>query len=120
MNDRLKFRWWNETAKQFEYFDFVNPKSFSSYMSKFIEQSTGLKDKNGKLVFEGDVICIEDFKRDSCGIYENCLGFVYWDNKNLCWSVKDVHCDLSWFDIEGYDIEVIGNIHQDSHLLGGE
>ena len=42
---------------------------------------------------------------------------LYWDNKNLCWSVKDEKNDLTWFDIDEYKIEVIGNIHQDSHLL---
>ena len=115
MNDRLKFRWWNETAKQFEYFDFVNPKSFSSYMSKFIEQSTGLKDKNGKLIFEGDILQRMVQPYNQMGYKEN------YEVKELGYYLPQgetygIFCVNLW----GTDCEVIGNIHQDSHLLGGE
>lgn len=86
-----------------------------------IGQWTTLKDKNGKLVFENDVLCVEDWEQcKETGNMINFLGNVYWDNINLCWSVKDEHNDLTWFDIDGYKLEVIGNIHQDSHLLGGK
>lgn len=118
MNERFKFRWWNGTAKQFEYFDFVNPKSFSSYMSEFIEQSTGLKDKNGKLVFENDIV---DILFEDGTIYK---GLVVWRNYEFIFITKyhnmvfgKEYCSL----MANYEsITLVGNIHQDSHLLGGK
>lgn len=85
------------------------------------ERSTGIKDRNGKEIYEGDIIqeTIEvDDATDGTYRYE-----VYWDEDMLCWSVKGVsdsdyhlRCDLWQANASR---EVIGNIHENPELLGG-
>lgn len=80
-------------------------------------QCTGLKDKNGKLVFEGDILG---------GIYENL--YINWCNKCKQFQLKaqDYGCmacegDIHWADAveDNNKLEVIGNIYQDEELLNG-
>lgn len=85
-----------------------------------IEQYTGLKDKNGKEIYEGDIITetIDDGSNKIIQMYE-----VYWDIDTLCWSIKGV----KGFDYNLHDDlwqtnssrEVIGNIHENPELLEG-
>lgn len=67
-----------------------------------LEQTTGLKDKNGKLIFDGDVLRFASMI-DVCVSFRN-GGFVYsvWEDEKLCYRLTEV--------IAG-STEIIGNIH---------
>jgi hypothetical protein len=61
MEDRFKFRAWNEIKKKMIYGPRDGNDSPSWILAlpiedKFKMQCTGLKDKNGKLIYEGDII----------------------------------------------------------------
>ena len=79
----------------------------------FVMQYTGLKDKNGFDIFDGDILKWSSFKPG----YEN--GFnnveVIWHLGS--WKLKGNEC----WNLEIYtNIEKIGNIHENPELLGAK
>jgi hypothetical protein len=75
-----------------------------------IEQWSGLKDKNGKMIFEGDILKLIDPKKN------NPYGEVYFGSG--AFHVKGVDC--LWFGSKHgkcEDYEIIGNIMETPELL---
>lgn len=120
MNDRFKFRVWDKESQKYhngmELFDYM--RGVLSPDKYVMEQSTGLKDKNGKLIYENDLIGCPS------GIYRVAVDdFGLWTaiyNNNPFEGVGE------WSDMvkeyalnqDNVRLEVLGNIHENADLLG--
>lgn len=114
MNDRFRFRIpitnKYEKFEKFVYFDSFNQPAITCRASDIFqnaEQCTALKDKNGRLIYEGDIV---KFKISSI----KCVGAVRWDERTGGW-LKDKTGQPLHTYIKS--VEVIGNIHENPELL---
>lgn len=120
----LKFRAWDEDSQRMngnveiyiakDKTIEVRPKDDKT----IVMQSTGLKDKNGKEIFDGDIVKFSDCDDD---VY---VTPVVWDKNYACFGVSfsgkyPMSFDyLEEFYTELKDIEVVGNIYENPELLG--
>lgn len=127
MNDRFKFRCFNrKTKKMYEvdslhldsenewvWVHYYNPiydkdlKIQIEHPKCILMQSTGLKDKNGKLIYEGDILQQPQFPHKVvCEWYKD--GF--WLNGFMNGAKRELRNMHNWY-------EVIGNIYENADLL---
>ena len=90
---------------------------FSSFVvPETIGQYTGLTDKNGKKIFEGDIVLCKIIGLRETVVHK---GVVEYLRDSFTVNIKSIvpPQDIIWFSIQNGDIEVIGNIHDNPELL---
>ncbi|MFM0878873.1 YopX family protein [Streptococcus suis] len=80
-------------------------------------RSTGLVDKNGKEIFEGDVVEFEDAD-DIENVYTN-RGVVEWCQGGFTVTNRATVSMDDLLDGDKLELEIIGNIYENPELVGG-
>jgi uncharacterized phage protein (TIGR01671 family) len=123
MNDRFNFRIWNKQENKYLDGIFAVARSgrliidldilqdYDNPNDLIIEQCTGLKDKNGNLIYEGNVVKYYWDTKTTTGFIcwnDDFAGFYIVNNEEHC--IESPHCLM--YVVNKKNIEIIGNIHE--------
>lgn len=119
----IKFRAWNSNENQWVsyyhiskcFVEAIDCVEFRADDNIKLMQYTGLKDKNGKEIYEGDIV-ISDYDNSSC--------VCEWNNEFMCYMFRgkfiNKNTDEVEFELGGASykrLEVIGDIYENPELL---
>lgn len=113
----VEFRAWDIDKQEYiPYFEIScdgcvttqEPECSPDYPDVILEQYTGLKDKNGKKIYEGDIV---DYNDDG-----ECIGVVEYDAPEFCLNADATNWARMFLKGAPHQ-RVIGNIHENPELV---
>ena len=127
-----KYRAWDSEKKKFVKHFFITDNGLICNMEKptsehkliipvekselILMQSTGLLDKNGKEIFEGDIVQFEDCYEVSDFLYIN-TGIIEWCQGGFHVTNRDSVLMEDLLDGDSLDVTIIGNIYENREFL---
>ena len=135
MNRQIKFRAWDSTKEKMVSWEQITHNSnldlWGGYFDLFNReelqpmQYTGLNDKNGKEIYEGDIVIQEIWNGedniDGESVTDEFEGIVIYDRNG--YGIQTEICDGKRTEVPIYEIdefvttEIIGNIYENKELL---
>lgn len=121
MTKEIKYRAWDEINKKmlnwYEFLDtnvkntFISPESTGLILMEYI----GICDKNGKEIYKNDIIKLKKLDKNPI------IALIDWSREYLSYvliteDVAHVFENLGDY-LDEYDLEIIGNIYENSNLL---
>lgn len=123
-----KYRMWNKItsrlhgvdglyfdSEEVQYKDEVGVLRFIKFENTILMQSTGLRDKNGKEIFEGDILGIDT---DEEVVNVN----IFWNSKHALFMLESKKYNennllAELVEDNAYPFEIVGNIYENPELL---
>ena len=110
----IKFRLWNDYDKEMLNWSYLLERNLANIFTlpsykKWLMQYTGLKDKNGKEIYEGDIVKID------CPTMKMTGEIKYSEMSATFFIYDEIIEETLWYQKE--ELEVIGNIYENLELL---
>lgn len=90
--------------------------TYGQVIPETVGQFTGLTDKNGNKIFEGDIVVVNTTSIDE----EDGYGVIDWHEDTARFIVELPNLLVDFDNLYDYECEIIGNIHDNPDLLRGD